>query len=148
LTDIAAHVTTTTLLGMDSTISTILRACWARDKNSLPSIYVHNPSTVTVVTPMELVESKTVPSGLCVVDWAATAKVDAQIQPADVLVRFKHDKTYWLVGLTGGLGLSLCRWMVDRGARYVVMTSRNPSIDLSWLASLQDLGATVKIFAR
>lgn len=148
LTDNVAYVTTTTLLGIESTVSTILRACWAHDKTGLQTIYMHDPPMVTGTTPMDLVESNTVPSGLCLVDWAATAKVVAQIQPADSIVRFKHDKTYWLVGLTGGLGLSLCRWMVDRGARYVVMTSRNPSIDLNWLESIEALGVKVKIFPR
>ena len=56
--------------------------------------------------------------------------------------------TYWLVGLTGGLGLSLCRWMISRGAKYIVISSRNPKIDPRWMTLFASLKATVKVYAK
>lgn len=39
---------------------------------------------------------------------------------------FLHgDKTYLIIGGTGGLGRSLSRWMVDKGARTIVLLSRS-----------------------
>ena len=149
LTSISAHITTSAFLGVDCEVPSILRTCWAYAKADRQ---VFDPQVVTVVTPTDLAvvnKENTLQNGsLILIDWTATRTVSARIQPADSIVRFKQDKTYWLVGLTGGLALSLCRWMVDRGARYVVMTSRNPKIDQQWLRSVEALGATIRIFSR
>ncbi|KAI1491433.1 hypothetical protein F5X96DRAFT_478283 [Biscogniauxia mediterranea] len=45
-------------------------------------------------------------------------------KPAQLL---KADATYILIGGTGGLGRSMARWMVSRGARYLVLVSRSGS---------------------
>ncbi|KAF2208880.1 hypothetical protein CERZMDRAFT_70454 [Cercospora zeae-maydis SCOH1-5] len=79
-----------------------------------------------------------------VVDWQATEKVHAQVFPPEQYTKFKPDVTYLLVGMTGELGLSLSRWMIDRGAKYIALTSRNPKIDSKWISAMRDLGATVK----
>ncbi|GME22836.1 hypothetical protein DL768_008056 [Neofusicoccum parvum] len=88
-----------------------------------------------------------VPSGtnLAVVDWTAASKVTATLEPVDSKPLFAKDKTYFLVGLAGDLGQSLTKWMIDHGARYIVLTSRNPRIDKQWLASFEGTGAVVKI---
>ena len=51
-------------------------------------------------------------------------------------VKFRGDRTYWLAGLTGDLGLSLTRWMIERGARYIVLTSRNPKLEPKWMEAM------------
>ncbi|KAI1367101.1 PKS-NRPS hybrid [Xylaria arbuscula] len=84
-----------------------------------------------------------------VVSWpleASTAVV--QVEPVDSRVKFQQDKTYWLVGLTGGLGLSLCEWMAQQGARYIVITSRNPKVDPRWVEKMQNIGVTVAVIAN
>lgn len=45
-------------------------------------------------------------------------------KPAQLL---KADATYILIGGTGGLGRSMARWMVSRGARHLVLVSRSGS---------------------
>ncbi|KAI0015978.1 ketoacyl-synt-domain-containing protein [Xylariomycetidae sp. FL0641] len=45
-------------------------------------------------------------------------------KPAQLL---KEDATYILIGGTGGLGRSMARWMVGRGARHLVLVSRSGS---------------------
>ena len=83
-----------------------------------------------------------------IIDWTVAPTVPIQIEPVDSERMLRSDKTYLLVGLAGGLGLSLCQWMVNSGARYVVMTSRNPKVDKKWLDTLEATGATIKIFSR
>jgi hybrid polyketide synthase/nonribosomal peptide synthetase ACE1 len=71
------------------------------------------------------------------------------IQPASARVRFSPDRTYWLVGLTGGLGLSLCQWMAERGARHIALSSRNPKIEPAWLDAMASrYGCRVQVFAN
>ncbi|KXX75016.1 Nonribosomal peptide synthetase 14 [Madurella mycetomatis] len=83
-----------------------------------------------------------------VVEWLAPEPAFAPIHVRrfDRGPLFKHDKTYWLAGLSGTLGLSLCDWMVEHGARHVVISSRNPKIDAAWLATHERKGANVYVF--
>jgi hybrid polyketide synthase / nonribosomal peptide synthetase ACE1 len=85
-------------------------------------------------------------SSQCIVDWRGTDSVPVRIQPIDATDLFFKDKTYLLVGFAGGLGRSICRWMVNHGAKYLVLTSRNPyKVETGWLKELATLGAIVKI---
>ncbi|RAK76642.1 non-reducing polyketide synthase pyr2 [Aspergillus fijiensis CBS 313.89] len=81
-----------------------------------------------------------------VVDWTVHDKIPVEIQTASSAVRLSPDKTYLLVGMTGSLGQSVCRWMVHRGARCVVMSSRFPKIDPLWIGEMASLGARVVPF--
>ncbi|OIW24709.1 putative polyketide synthase [Coniochaeta ligniaria NRRL 30616] len=40
----------------------------------------------------------------------------------------RPDATYILVGGTGGLGRSMARWMVEKGARHILLVSRSASV--------------------
>ena len=80
-----------------------------------------------------------------VVDWTCTSIVSVTIDPIDTLIQFDTDKTYWLCGLSGSLGVSLCQWMIRRGARYIVLSSRRPQVSDEWLQSMKELGATVRV---
>lgn len=136
----------TSSVGFESVdfIPGLLRAAWARSQSEGFGINLQDVPTVKLGDPEP---EKTRDGRICLVDWTASS-VPVQIQSADSMVKFSHDKTYWLVGLTGSLGLSLCRWMIDHGARYVVVTSRNPKVDPRWMQSVEAVGATVKIYAK
>lgn len=82
----------------------------------------------------------------CVVNWTTSMELSVQVQSADTQVAFSEYHTYWLVGLTRGLGLSLAEWMVRHGAKYIVLSSRRPIVDESWLAEMLAAGAVIKIF--
>lgn len=82
---------------------------------------------------------------LSVVDWTTSATLPARIQSAESLMRFKKDRTYLLIGMTGDLGRSLCKWMILHGAKHIVLTSRNPRIDQRWLEEMETLGGEVKV---
>ena len=47
------------------------------------------------------------------------------------------------VGMSGALGISLADWMISKGARHIVVTTRNPGIAPKWIASHKRKGATV-----
>ncbi|AKT41314.1 type I polyketide synthase [Chondromyces crocatus] len=48
-------------------------------------------------------------------------------QPLDrTPISLRPDGTYWITGGLGGIGLEVARWMVDRGARHLVLTGRRP----------------------
>ena len=82
-----------------------------------------------------------------VVDFSTNATIPAVIQPLEGHNLFRSDKTYLLVGFTGGLGKALCRWMVSCGVRHIALTTRNvDTFDKVWLEELTLQGAEVKLF--
>ncbi|KAJ5985399.1 hypothetical protein N7522_012595 [Penicillium canescens] len=60
---------------------------------------------------------------------------------------FSPSKTYVLIGLSGQIGQSITRWMVEGGARHVVITSRNPNKHTLWKEELEKRGANIVIRA-
>lgn len=79
--------------------------------------------------------------------WSGEETVPAFIRPFESINLFSNDKTYLLVGLTGEVGLSLCRWMVGSGARHLAITSRNPDVPPASLQDLESCGARVAVFS-
>ncbi|KAH8897379.1 amino acid adenylation domain-containing protein [Thozetella sp. PMI_491] len=79
-----------------------------------------------------------------IIDWTAAPEVPVQIQSIESMPMFSDSKTYWLAGLTHSLGLSLCEWMVSKGAKYIVLSSRQPSVDKIWLRGMAAAGAVIK----
>ena len=82
-----------------------------------------------------------------IVDWTACHDISVQIRPATAHVTFRGDRSYLLVGLTADLGQSLCEWMISRGARVIVLVSRNPRIEQTWLDVQQRKGAEVHVYS-
>ena len=86
------------------------------------------------------------PPGLQIIDWKADTSLPVAVVPADESMQFRSDRTYFLVGLTGELGLQMTKWMVSRGARHLALSSRNPQIDPQWFEFVQSQGASVKLY--
>lgn len=87
---------------------------------------------------------------LTILDWVSSTKVSAQVSRLDgpeEKCLFKGDKTYWVCGMSGALGISLCDWMIESGAKYIVITSRNPKIESTWVENHLSNGVTVKILS-
>lgn len=110
-----------------------------------PAVEVEDTQTVRLTDVHELPSDS---SSVTVIDWMTCSAVPMVVEPVDARPLFHSDKTYWLVGLTGGLGLSLCRWMITRGARHIVISSRSPQIDPRWMAKFESLDAIVKVYAN
>ena len=86
------------------------------------------------------------PPGLQIVDWRMDTSLPVAVIPAGEAMQFRSDRTYFLVGLTGELGLQMTKWMVSRGARHFALSSRNPKSDPHWLDFVQSQGASVKMY--
>lgn len=82
-----------------------------------------------------------------VVAWTSGYDALIQVRPVDAQTMFSPKKTYWLVGLTRTLGLSLCEWMLRHGARYIVVSSRNPNVSEQWLEEMVAIGGVVQVRA-
>ncbi|PHH80580.1 hypothetical protein CDD80_839 [Ophiocordyceps camponoti-rufipedis] len=70
------------------------------------------------------------------------------VMPAQYKAVFDADKTYLLVGCLGGLGRSLSRWMMSRGARKFVFLGRSgcdKPTARQLVSRLQDSGASVTV---
>lgn len=80
-----------------------------------------------------------------IIEWNAGTSHLAQVSRLDPGSVFKRDKTYWLVGLSGALGISLCDWMIKHGARHLILTSRNPQITPEWIKNHERNGVKVAI---
>lgn len=71
-----------------------------------------------------------------------------QVVPSEHRTTFSPDKAYLLIGCLGGLGRSLSRWMLRRGARHFVFIGRSgtdkaPARNL--VNDLQAAGASVTV---
>ncbi|TVP42126.1 MAG: SDR family NAD(P)-dependent oxidoreductase [Gemmatimonadales bacterium] len=62
----------------------------------------------------------------------------ARPAPADRTVRFRRDGSYLITGGLGGVGRLVARWMVERGARNLVLLGRSEP-DAGGLGFLEDL---------
>ena len=129
--------------------SSYLRLVLARSAIETGAVFVGEDESLQSVKLADLAVGSTPPPGhQAILSWRSSSHIPVQVQPASKVVRFRKDRTYWMVGLTGSLGLSLCAWMASRGAGYIVLSSRNPKVDKAWLGEMADKGCTVKVFAN
>lgn len=61
------------------------------------------------------------------------------VQPPRPAAKFAHDATYVVSGGFGGLGLEIIRWLVDGGARNLIVPSRKGPADEASKALVADL---------
>ena len=90
----------------------------------------HNAGTVSLES---LTTGERPEDPLKVIDWSASTSIPVRVTRFDIKPLFKGDKTYWLCGMSGALGISLCDWMIDRGVKNLVLTSRNPNAEPAWI---------------
>lgn len=89
-----------------------------------------------------LFNSKSAP---IIIDWRRNDTVTAILPPLNAREFLSPEKTYFLVGMAGELGQSLCTFMVANGARYIVVASRNPPVDAHWVSELRASGADLRV---
>ncbi|EFY88214.1 nonribosomal peptide synthase [Metarhizium acridum CQMa 102] len=80
-----------------------------------------------------------------VTDWQTQDFLLVTIPSLETQGLFKADKTYLRLGAAGGLGTSICHWMLYNGAKHVIITSRNPQGDPGMLEAARLCGATVRV---
>ncbi|ORY02745.1 putative polyketide synthase [Clohesyomyces aquaticus] len=104
------------------------------------------PDTTISFSLSELENGKPLQNPLSVLDWRAASVVPVHAARIDTSQMFKStNATYWIVGMAGALGISLCDWMIGNGARNLVVTSRNPRVAPEWIAAHKRKGATVTV---
>ncbi|KAL1795381.1 hypothetical protein ACET3X_007197 [Alternaria dauci] len=122
--------------------ATVLSAAYTAVLNTTPAPSTAPPATVHVQDLAGAVcATRRYPT---IVDWTRHDMTVA-VRPLDTKSLLRPDRTYLLVGMTGDLGRSLCTWMLENGARHVVLTSRNATVDTAWLAETSHFGATVRV---
>lgn len=83
---------------------------------------------------------------LTVVDFTTSTRLPARVRRLDTGRKmFRPDKTYWVIGLSGDLGISLCDWMINTGSRHLVLTSRKPNIEQAWMDAHRRNGVNIDI---
>lgn len=120
----------------------------AREDHTLQELRAVTLDQVSEVGAAANIASEEVAKQPIVIDWNKVVDIPVRIRPIDNQILFSDSKTYWLAGLSGTLGLSLCEWMIGRGARYFVITSRKPNVSPSWLVRMSTMGAVIKIVAK
>ncbi|KAF5860978.1 hypothetical protein ETB97_000888, partial [Aspergillus alliaceus] len=75
--------------------------------------------------------------------WETPKPPRLSVPPPDTSTLFDSEKTYLMIGMASGLGLSICEWAVRHGMKQIVITSRNPTIHPRWLAEARRQGANV-----
>ncbi|QLI73366.1 Hybrid PKS-NRPS synthetase prlS [Metarhizium brunneum] len=93
----------------------------------VPTIQVTNAANVIGLANIDIIKGHL--AYQYIVDWTIGDRVPALVEPIDTHPLFSSDETYWLVGPAGSLGLSLCEWMMRKGARHIAISSRNPKVD-------------------
>ncbi|KAI9035214.1 lovastatin nonaketide synthase [Aspergillus affinis] len=99
------------------------------------------------VTVHEVMKSRPASNKHYVIDWTCNSHVSAQIESASTQVKLNPARSYLLIGLTADLGQAVCEWMINHGARNVILLSRNPRVDQKWLELQADKGATVAVYS-
>ena len=79
-----------------------------------------------------------------VVDWTLEEKLPVNVLPAPKMVNLSSTKTYLLIG-TSDIAQSICEWMVERGARYLALASRNPHHLINWATRMEAKGTVIHI---
>ncbi|KAH7318294.1 putative polyketide synthase [Stachybotrys elegans] len=85
---------------------------------------------------------------LSVIKFSPNDVVSVQSSRLDRNQIFKGaNSTYWIVGMTGELGVSVCDWMIKKGARNVAIASRRPNISPDWIAAHNRRGTRVMVLS-
>jgi NAD(P)-dependent dehydrogenase (short-subunit alcohol dehydrogenase family) len=80
-----------------------------------------------------------------IVNWVSTRPLKLIVQPPDTTLLFDSAKTHLMIGMAGGLGLSVCSWALQHGIKEMVITSRKPNINAEWLLAARNQGARVHV---
>ncbi|KAJ5090322.1 hypothetical protein N7532_009006 [Penicillium argentinense] len=101
--------------------------------------------SVKLISLADVTAHKAIGEPLAVVNWTDSQFVQAMVQSIDSRSTFRSDRSYLFVGMTGELGQSLAGWMIAHGARFVVLTSRRPTVNPRFVEDMYArYGAVVK----
>ncbi|KAJ1326930.1 hybrid polyketide synthase [Microdochium nivale] len=123
----------------------LLRASYA---DTVCHVGAHEPRADSIpATKLAGMDPKDLENRVYVSEWKHGAELTITVPPLQTESLFRPDRTYLMVGAAGGLGLSICRWMLSQGAKSMVITSRNPRIDDAFFREAEQHGASVHVRA-
>lgn len=96
----------------------------------------------------KLLASPLPPKAESVVYWQTEYQVPVSVEP--IFMRkdlFRSDRTYWLAGLSGTLGLSLVDFLAVHNAKHIAISSRSAKVDEAWISWHKKRGVQVSIFS-
>jgi acyl transferase domain-containing protein/NADP-dependent 3-hydroxy acid dehydrogenase YdfG len=124
-------------LSSPSDSANVLKESFSNDTHEISSFETFSLADAT--------SHKAIGEPLAVVDWTESQSVLAMVQSIDSQPMFRSDRSYLFVGMTGELGQSLAGWMITHGARFIVLTSRRPTVNLRFVDDMYTrYGAVVK----
>ncbi|WP_158222601.1 type I polyketide synthase [Rhodopirellula sp. MGV] len=92
--------------------------------------------------------------------WMQQAKhigkvvIDYKLEPnhvfagTDTSVRLHADRTYWIAGGMGGFGLRVAEWLVERGAKHLVLGGRSQKLSPDVITAVREIEAKYQITIR
>ena len=126
---------------LQTTLQTLLKHSLGKPESQVLS------TNVFTIRPGGISSSLSSRPYLTLIDWDHEDVDDFQLKTLDPRTLFRGDVTYLLVGLTGELGESICRWMASTGARYLVIASRSPPKRMKWQQELSKAGIKIIVEA-
>lgn len=108
-----------------------------RLKFALSDIHQNDATKIDCIALQDVCQHTAIREPLALVHWDATTSITAKVQPVDSGTLFRSDRTYLFVGMAGELGQSLAKWMAAHGARYVILTSRNPKVNTRFVDAMK-----------
>ncbi|KAH7062709.1 hypothetical protein BKA63DRAFT_573005 [Paraphoma chrysanthemicola] len=133
----------TSRLGDEGTIRQIFEVAYRAAARLNPRSFAVD--CLPTISLAEVETFKQADTELTIVDWKYPSHVTARVQSIDAGTIFRDDGTYWLLGMTGDMGISICHWMVKHGARHIVLSSRNPKVHPRSFESLDAFGPNIRI---
>lgn len=115
---------------------------------------VWQDNVVGLISPQDYADKRGAPKGATtIIDWSANPQLTAVARPLDGLYMrplLRADRTYLLLGLggKGGLGSSLAEYLVQQGARHIVLTSRHPDVEAKLVATYAQQGVRIQGMAN
>lgn len=107
------------------------------------SKHVDEASKSTLITPSELLNTTVPVPRSAIIDWKSSRDLELPVAPVVQMKSLRSDRTYVLFGLTRDLGQSICRLLIEHGARHIIVASRNPDKNPAWVAELNQEGAHI-----
>lgn len=101
--------------------------------------------TKSTLTPSQLLSVEGASRFDSIIQWQAEQKITARVRSIETGRLFVDDKTYLLVGLSGDLGRSIARFMIEGGACHIVLSSRSPKIDPQWIEDMAEAGGNIMV---
>ncbi|OQE31496.1 hypothetical protein PENSTE_c001G10122 [Penicillium steckii] len=101
--------------------------------------------TKSTLTPSQLLSMEGAYRFDSIVQWQAEPEITARVRSIESGRLFVDNKTYLLVGLAGDLGRSIARFMIEGGARHIVLSSRSPKIETQWIEDMAAAGGNIMV---